>query len=113
MLRACPLEVCSGHVHARGRERTARRSVHAGAAGVAEEVQEPRAVGHLAEHVTGRTVIEEQTGVDVVREVDLEEQAVFAHDAACAGSSEAVVLLGSPLPASLLHEHVFRSHAED
>lgn len=51
----------------------------AGAAGIGEQVQEVLTFTHLAEHATGDTVVEEQTGIRVVGEVDPQARVILLH----------------------------------
>lgn len=51
----------------------------AGAAGIGEQVQEVLTFTHLAEHATGDTVVEEQTGIQVVGEVDPQARVILLH----------------------------------
>ena len=53
--------------------------MHAGAAGIGEEIQEVLALAHLAQHAAGDTVVEEQAGIQIVGQVDPQAGVIFAH----------------------------------
>ena len=75
-----PVQVGPGRVHAGGLPRAAFGRGAGEAAGVGEEVEEAGPAGLLAHAGPGVAVVGEETGVDVVVEVDGEAQIALADD---------------------------------
>src|SRR5262249_45017662 len=73
-----PIEVGLGEIDAGGLERAAGGRVDADAAGVAEQVEKALAARQLAHARARRPVVEEQAGVEVVPQVDVEHKAALA-----------------------------------
>ena len=109
---ACPIKIRRRHVHRARRSRTARGGMHRRRARIREQVQEIPAGRHLADHVARFAMVEEDAGVHVPCEVDLEQRAILLdgrHERAIAG----IAVLTSPaVTAARLGEHVLGRHAE-
>ena len=74
-----PLQVGTRHINRRGATRTAQSGMNAGTAGVGEQVKEILTFTHLAQHAARNTVIEEQTGIKIVCQVDPQARVVLAY----------------------------------
>jgi hypothetical protein len=74
-----PVEVVGVEVHAHHLARHAGGGVHAGGAGVGEEVQHEEATALVAQRVAQRAHVHEQPAVQVLPEVHLEAQALLLH----------------------------------
>ena len=82
-----PSQVRIREIDARRELRPMRRRVDARGAGVGKEVEEALALRKFADKLARVTMVEEQSRVEVAREVDLEEQAVFLRDETVAQSN--------------------------
>ena len=81
----------------------------AGAAGIGEQVEEILAFAHLAKHTAGDPVVEEQTGIQVVGEVDPQTRVVLLHLDKVAFLRHLLILIFPLLPlAGLQHQLVRR-----
>ena len=59
--------------------RAAETGMNAGAAGIGKEVEEIFAFAHLAKHTPRDAVVEEQTGVEVIGQVDPQTSVILLH----------------------------------
>ncbi|MNT15853.1 hypothetical protein D3C72_1509300 [compost metagenome] len=85
--------------------------MNAGAAGISEQVQEVFTFAHLAQHTTRDTVIEEQTGVQIVCQVHPQARIVFAHLDKVALIAHFLILIGPFLTLTGLQDQFVRRNA--
>ncbi len=83
-----------------------------GAAGVAEQIQKPFVFGQLAQQRARQTVVEEQTGVEVVREVYQQAAWAFAHFVELARGREFFILRAALLTPAHLEEYLLRRNLQ-
>ncbi len=108
-----PGQIRGRQVHGRARRAAAGGRADGRRAGVGEQVQEAGACSQLAQPRARVPVVEEEPGVEVVRQVHLEQQPVL-RDGACHRSLRLpLVLRRAPLPLPLLHEDPLRLHTQD
>ena len=77
----CPFAVSFADVNGGGNGRTAVSRIAGEGAGVGKQVQHPFACGLLPHEIARGTVIEKQSRVEIVAEIDLEAQPLFADEA--------------------------------
>src|SRR5262245_104154 len=109
---ARPFQVRIGEVNARGRARTTGGGVDRGAGRVAEEIQEAFTRSPLPDQRARRPMIEEQSGIEIVSEVDekLQSALVDRDQLLLAGTS--LVLVATPCAASSTQVNVIESNSK-
>ena len=107
-----PVEVGVGEIDARRLEGTPRGGMDREAAGVAEEIEAAPPVGLPSDQRPRLAVVEEETGVEVVGEVDLEAEPSFPHGQHRLTVADLLVLPARALAAAHLEKTATRRHAE-
>ena len=92
-----PIEVGLRHVERGCLGGTARARVHAERASVRKQVEHALARRALLDGKAGGTVIEEQTDIEVVGEVDLETQTMLVNDPSACARINAFILIAAAL----------------
>ena len=93
-----PLQIGARHVDRGGAARAAQPGVHAGAAGIGEEVEEIFILAHFAEHLARDAVVEEQPGVQVVRQVHQQARVILMYFEEIALLAQFLILILAFLP---------------
>src|SRR6185312_9568731 len=99
-------------VDARGFHRPARRGVHADAAGVAEQIEETPTLCQLSHARTQRAVIEKQTGIEVIVQVDEELQSALTYLQKLAAFVQPAVLFAALATPALLERDMFARNTQ-
>jgi len=108
----CPVEVGPAHVDGARGSRAAMRRIRGEGSRVREQVEHAAVPRALAHHAPCGAVIEEQPGVEEVREVHLEAEPLLAHGANRHALAHALVLREPPLPLTALDPELVGAHAE-
>ena len=84
--------------------------MHGGAAGIREQVEEIFAFAHLTEHTTGDAVIEEQTSIEIIRQVHPQVSVIFGDFEKLALLAQFLVLIFALLAfTGFQHQFVWRN----
>ncbi|MMZ64113.1 hypothetical protein D1872_264130 [compost metagenome] len=87
--------------------------MHARAAGIGKQVEEVFTLAHLAQHTTGDTVIQEQTGIQIVSEIHPQASVIFAHFDKVAFIAHFLVLIGPFLTLTGFEHQFVRRDAQN
>ena len=101
-----PFKVVGICIDAYGGKSSAGCGMDRGAGSVAEQVQESFIAAHRLDHLSDRSVVEEEASIKIVGEVDKELVAVLVCDEEVRGTAFLCVLVGAFLNLAALNEDV-------
>src|SRR5690625_523263 len=107
-----PIQIGSGHIHARGAARAASSRMHGSRCGITEQVEKSLAISELSNTLARRTMIEEQAGIQKIGEIDQEPAVIFMNLQVTLAPIQALILRMATLPLPHLEEHLLRRNVE-